>query len=67
MNPKQIEHAAKTRGVRMSVILRAANVAHSTWWRWKHGKHSPSLAVVDRITKALEQKDYSKHIKPRRK
>jgi len=67
MNPKQIEHAAKTRGVRMSVILRAANVAHSTWWRWKQGKHSPSMETVERITKAATRHDYRDHLKPRRK
>lgn len=67
MNPKQIELAAKTRGLKMSVVLRAANVAASTWWRWKNGKHSPSMATVERITKAAHQPDHSKHLKPRRK
>jgi transcriptional regulator with XRE-family HTH domain len=54
MTPSQIQKAAKKRGVKMSAILRKANVAHSTWWRWKHGKHSPLMKTVTRIVDAVE-------------
>jgi hypothetical protein len=54
MSPKHIEKAAKKRGVKMSAILRKANVNHSTWWRWKHGKHSPLMKTVTRILDAVK-------------
>jgi transcriptional regulator with XRE-family HTH domain len=51
--PTQIEAAAKAQGVKMSDVLRRANINHSTWWRWKKGRFSPRVATVEKIEKAL--------------
>jgi hypothetical protein len=54
MTPTEIQKAANARKTSMRKILRAANVAASTWWRWKNGKHSPSLKTVTRIVDAVK-------------
>jgi transcriptional regulator with XRE-family HTH domain len=52
--PTQIEATAKAQGMKMSDVLRRANIAHSTWWRWKKGRFSPRFATVEKIEKALK-------------
>lgn len=53
MKPTDIQKRAKAKGLRMQSILITADVNRSTWWRWKTGKSSPSIATVERINQAI--------------
>jgi transcriptional regulator with XRE-family HTH domain len=53
MKPTDIQKRAKAKGLRMQSILNTADVNRSTWWRWKTGKSSPSIATVERINQAI--------------
>lgn len=52
--PSQIEARAKSVGLTIPEICRKAEIAPSTFWRWKNGKTSPSLAVCQRLLEATE-------------
>lgn len=56
MTPTEITDLAQRRGLKMSVVLKAAGINHSTWWRWQHGKYQPRAESVERIRKALNAK-----------
>jgi len=47
---------AERRGLKMSDVLKAAGINHSTWWRWQRGKYQPRAESVERIKKALNAK-----------
>lgn len=52
--PEAIEARAAKAGLTMAAICRRADVANSTWTRWKQGK-GVSLAVYYRILSAVEK------------
>lgn len=52
--PEMIEARAAKAGLTMAAICRRADVANSTWTRWKQGK-GVSLAVYYRILSAVEK------------
>ncbi len=41
------------RGLSQSELARRADVAHSTVWRLEEGRHVATLAVLERLAKAL--------------
>jgi transcriptional regulator with XRE-family HTH domain len=53
MKPNDIQKLAKSKGFPIQTILTIAHVNRSTWWRWKTGKTSPSIATVERINQAI--------------
>jgi transcriptional regulator with XRE-family HTH domain len=56
VTPTEITALAERRGLKMSDVLKAAGINHSTWWRWQRGKYQPRAESVERIKKALNAK-----------
>lgn len=38
-------------------LLDAVGIDWSTWWRWKQGKTSPTVASLTKITRELESRE----------
>jgi len=51
-----IEDRAKAAGLQMAPILRDADVAATTWWRWRSGGVEPKLGTLRRVREALERR-----------
>ncbi|GLQ68944.1 hypothetical protein GCM10007866_13950 [Gluconobacter albidus] len=54
-SPADIESDARERGIAIGDLCRRAQVARSTFTRWKAGETSPTLAVVGRLIQALQE------------
>jgi transcriptional regulator with XRE-family HTH domain len=52
--PAEIEQLAAKAGKSMLQVCREAEIAPSTWARWKAGETSPTLNNYMRIAKAVE-------------
>lgn len=52
-SPSDIEREARERGIAIGALCRRAQVARSTFTRWKAGETSPTLAIVERLILAL--------------
>jgi transcriptional regulator with XRE-family HTH domain len=53
LTPHAIERLAKSVGKTMAQVCREANVAPSTFSRWKAGKTEPTLDVYRRLRQAV--------------
>jgi transcriptional regulator with XRE-family HTH domain len=55
LQPEEIERLAQEAGMNASQLCMRANVARTTFWRWKKRKLTPSIAVYRRLIDALDQ------------
>jgi hypothetical protein len=53
--PEKIEADALRLGVTMTEVLRGADIAYSTWWRWKQGGTSPSRRALFAVMAELNK------------
>jgi predicted transcriptional regulator len=53
LSPNDIELAAAEAGINVMELCRRANIAHTTFYRWKAGKTRPGIDVYERILDAL--------------
>ncbi len=51
----EIETRAEAAGVKMAVVLRAAGVPASTWWRWRKGGVEPRFATLRKVRHSLDR------------
>lgn len=54
LTAEQIEARAKLAGLAMPDVCKLAEIAPSTFWRWKVGKTKPSIDVYQRLVAATE-------------
>lgn len=50
---QRIEDKARSKGLSMEAVCKAAGVNYSTWWRIKRGKTKPFSDTMTAIRKAL--------------
>ena len=50
---QEIAAEAKARRVPIPTLLKAANVASSTWWRWRKSKFEPRASTLRRLKAEL--------------
>lgn len=50
--PDDIEARAKAAGLTIPEVCKLAEIAPSTFWRWKHGKTSPTVGVCQKLIDA---------------
>lgn len=50
----EFEAECEAASVKPHVVLKAAGVHTSLWWKWKEGKVSPSLRNFEAARRALE-------------
>lgn len=55
LTPTEVEARAKAVGLTMPEVCKLADIAVSTFWRWKHGKTNPSIDVYQRLIDATER------------
>lgn len=51
----EVEQDAKTHGVVMARVLAEAEVAESTWFRWRHKGIEPRMATFRKVRHALDR------------
>lgn len=56
LTPQEIEDRARLAGLSLAEVCRRANVAQSTFTRWKAGLSEPRLAVYRRLLVATERR-----------
>jgi transcriptional regulator with XRE-family HTH domain len=54
LSPREMEAKAKELGLSMEVLCERAGIAPSTFYRWKAGTTSPSVAIYQRLCEAME-------------
>jgi hypothetical protein len=54
LSPQEIEAKAKEAGLSMAMLCDRAGINLSTFYRWKAGTTSPSVAVYQRLCEAME-------------
>lgn len=54
LSPQEIEARAKEAGLSMATLCERAGIALSTFYRWKAGTTSPSVAIYQRLCEAME-------------
>ena len=52
-----IEQRAAKINTPVKDLLDAVGIDWSTWWRWKQGKSSPTVASLMKITRELESRE----------
>ena len=62
LSPAEIERRARDAGASIAAICRAADVAHTTFGRWKRGETKPTLGVYERICQALAEAERGKSL-----
>lgn len=61
-NPiSDLEKRAESAGISISELCQKANVARSTFTRWKNGTSSPTLSIIAKLESALVNKNKRKH------
>lgn len=56
LTPEQIEERARMAGMSLAEVCRRANIAQSTFTRWKAGVSEPRLAIYRRLLLATERR-----------
>lgn len=56
LTPDDIERMASEQDMHMAQVFRRANVAASTFYRWKHGSSEPTMGVYKRLVEAVSPK-----------
>jgi predicted transcriptional regulator len=52
---REIEALADSANVPMPDVLKRANVARTTWWRWSEGHFDPRYATLRKVRDALNE------------
>ena len=52
--PEDVERLAQEAGKSMAQVCREAEIAPSTFTRWKAGKNRPTLDVCERLLRAVQ-------------
>jgi len=52
LTPSEIEARAKSAGLSLGELCRRADIAMSTFYRWRSGETSPTLDVYRRLVEA---------------
>ncbi len=52
-----IEARATAIGCSMASLLADADLDESTWWRWKHGKNSPTIKSLVKVQNAIKSRE----------
>lgn len=55
LTPEDVERRAAEAGLSLKQVIERAGIAHTTFYRWRAGKHSPSIRVYRRILDALRE------------
>ena len=55
LTPSDVERLAKARGMTMTEVCRRAEIAHTTFNRWKRAETEPTLGVYRRIVAAVQK------------
>ena len=50
----EIEAKARKAGLPIRALCKRAEISVTTFWRWKAGKHSPSIEIYRRLYEAVE-------------
>jgi transcriptional regulator with XRE-family HTH domain len=53
LSPADVERLADEAGLSVAELCKRANIAHTTFYRWRIGRTSPSLDVYRRLYEAL--------------
>lgn len=53
ITPEAIEAEARDAGLSMAAVCRRANLADSTFRRWKGGDRSPTLVTIEAMRQAI--------------
>jgi transcriptional regulator with XRE-family HTH domain len=53
LSPAEIERLADDAGLSVAELCKRANVAHTTFYRWRLGRTSPSLDIYQRLKEVL--------------
>lgn len=53
LDPSDLERLAAERGQTMRSICARAGISHTTWYRWRAGRTSPTLQVYRRLLNAI--------------
>jgi predicted transcriptional regulator len=51
-----IQADAKAHGIKMTHVLKSADVAMTTWWRWRNGGLEPKLSTFRRVRQELDRR-----------
>ena len=54
LTPADIEAKARSAGLTIAEVCRRAEIAQSTFWRWKHGATQPSIGVYGRLCSVIQ-------------
>jgi transcriptional regulator with XRE-family HTH domain len=52
-----IEKRAVAIGCSMAALLADAGLDESTWWRWRHGKSSPTIKSLVKVQNAMKARE----------
>jgi hypothetical protein len=52
-----IERRAIAIGCSMASLLADAGLDESTWWRWRHGKSSPTVKSLVKVQNAMKARE----------
>ena len=55
LTASEIEARARRAGMSVREFCERAEIALSTFYRWKAGKHSPSVATYERLCQVIEK------------
>lgn len=53
LSPEDVERRAAEAGLSLKQVIERAGIAHTTFYRWRSGKTTPSIKVYRRILDAL--------------
>lgn len=57
LTPSEIEARAAAAGMSLTDLCRGADIALSTFYRWKNGKTEPGIGVYQRLVDALPRQE----------
>ena len=64
--PDGVEADAKAAGLSLAQLCRNAGIAQTTFWRWRAGTTEPTLDVVRRLLRAVDESATSRRIESER-
>lgn len=50
-----LENRLRESGFSVASVCRRADMAESTWWRWKHGRSAPTPRMWGRVEAAIAE------------
>jgi hypothetical protein len=55
LSPEDIERLAVEAGITIIELCKRADIAHTTFYRWKSGRTCPSIDVYERLRNAARE------------